>query len=379
MIGADEMPKTSISFHVGKKTSLSHNNRENIHGNPDINPEKIKDNITYKCEDIRNVYEREFSEVVSEYNGKQKRKDRRIKCYYSKMLNNKKTNHQNEIIVQIGKHDDGIDWDIKKEILDKYAREFQAENPSLKVYNSVMHLDEKSPHLHINYIPVYESEKETGMRKIVSQNSVMESMSQTGAKKKHAFDEWASSQREKLTKMMSDHNLARVKKGSRKYYDVKEYKEMKKELKAVGNEIKKAEVELKNSKLELDKNKKVLKEIKSIGQIKPETTVSGAIKPESYKEMRNIAKGSLAIRDDYKKGFDARGNELESLKRENNKLKTEKSELRKDVVNLKMKNQDLERKVGRLEQFLQKLNLLDKFKEFSKLNPFKKRSMDNER
>ena len=146
--------KASVSFNVGSKSSLSHNNRENLHGNPDIDVLKTKDNIYYIQRDIREVYDEEFKSSIEEYNNSQKRDDRKIKDYYSKVLNDKKTEHQREIIVAVGRHNDNIPKEIKKEILDKYMQSFQQRNKSLKVYNAVMHLDEKNPHLHINYVPV---------------------------------------------------------------------------------------------------------------------------------------------------------------------------------------------------------------------------------
>jgi len=388
MLGVDKMQKTSISFHVGKKTSIAHNNRENIHGNPDIDPTRIKDNITYKREDIKDVYSREFDDAVKEFNDTQKRKDRHIKDYYSKMLNDKKTNHQNEIIVQIGKHNDGIDWDTKKEILDKYAKEFQAENPNLKVYNSVMHLDEASPHLHINYVPVAENEKKTGMKKIVSQNSAMEKMSLTGAKKKHAFDEWANNQREKLTKMMSDHNLERVKEGSRKHYDVDEYKEMQEDLKVIrkeNQELKNENQELKNEmkdkKTDLKKIEKdvaqvekklevrseVLKEVNNLDKVQPEKKITGGIQEKSYEEMRKTAKGAVATRDKYKDVAKERGEVIEKQKAEIAKLKSNANRMSENNVELRNENQSLKKELGKMNKFLEKFNLTEKFKAFTKL------------
>ena len=58
--------KASVSFNVGSKSSLSHNNRENLHGNPDIDISKTKDNIYYIQRDIKEVYDEEFKSSVEE-------------------------------------------------------------------------------------------------------------------------------------------------------------------------------------------------------------------------------------------------------------------------------------------------------------------------
>lgn len=158
-------------------------------GNPDINLERTKDNIYYVQRDIREVYSENFDQAVQDYNNKQKRSDRKIDDYYTKILQDKKTHHQRELIVAIGSKDDlsyGYSEErykqVKEEILDKYMRDFEKRNPNLKVYNAVMHLDEANPHLHINYVPVYEAKR--GLSRRVGQDKALE---QQGFKN---FEEW---------------------------------------------------------------------------------------------------------------------------------------------------------------------------------------------
>ncbi len=91
----------TISFHVGTTTSISHNNRHHVSGNLDINLERTKDNIYYVQRDIREVYSENFDQAVQDYNNKQKRSDRKIDDYYTKILQDKKTHHQRELIVAI--------------------------------------------------------------------------------------------------------------------------------------------------------------------------------------------------------------------------------------------------------------------------------------
>nr|AOB42282.1 hypothetical protein pFR260_185 [Bacillus thuringiensis] len=49
--------------------------------------------------------------------------------------------------------------EAKKEVLKQYAEAFQGQNPNLAVYNMVLHDDEANPHLHINYVPNFESSR----------------------------------------------------------------------------------------------------------------------------------------------------------------------------------------------------------------------------
>ena len=88
----------TISFNKANSTSLAHNNRENLFGNPDIDLERVKDNITYVKSDIREMYHEIFDQAVADYNAKQKRSDRKIDDYFSKILHDKKTHHQQELL-----------------------------------------------------------------------------------------------------------------------------------------------------------------------------------------------------------------------------------------------------------------------------------------
>ncbi|WP_287467421.1 plasmid recombination protein [Turicibacter sp.] len=225
----------TISFHVGTTTSISHNNRHHVSGNPDIDLDRLHENIYYVQRDIREVYSENFDKAVKEYNEKQKRSDRKIDDYYSKILHDKKTHHQRELIVAIGSKDDDTDVysknsyrEIKKNILDSYMKEFQERNPNLKVYNAVMHLDEANPHLHINYVPVYEAKR--GLSKRVGQDQALE---QQGFK---SFEEWRERETYVLEERMNDYRLNRHFKDTGEHLGVKEYKTIKDDIKRLREE-----------------------------------------------------------------------------------------------------------------------------------------------
>ncbi|MFZ7920099.1 mobilization protein, partial [Bacillus cereus] len=96
----------SISFNQSHQSSLSHNNRANIHGNPGIDPARSEENIYFVQKDIRSVYKDVFQEAVDKYNEKQKRNDRKIENYYDKIHKNDKTHEQRELVVAIGEGKD---------------------------------------------------------------------------------------------------------------------------------------------------------------------------------------------------------------------------------------------------------------------------------
>lgn len=167
------MPEMTMSFSKGNKseTSIKHNNRSldpnfdfDKKGHQHIEREYTSLNEVLVHRDIREIYNKEFGQAVKDYNAKQKRKDRKIKDYYSKVKHSKNQRTQIEFIVQVGNKDDFKDdknritsslWQNSKKILENYFDGFQKRNPNLIAYNAVIHMDEQgAPHLHLNVVPV---------------------------------------------------------------------------------------------------------------------------------------------------------------------------------------------------------------------------------
>jgi hypothetical protein len=223
MMGCKDM-RASISFNQSHKSNMSHNNRENTFGNPDIDKNKTHLNIEYVRKSIQGVYEEIFDESVKEYNANQKRADRKIGDYYTKIHNDSKTHEQRELIVAVGKKDDAIDSEKKKIILDIYAKQFQATNPNLAVYNMVLHLDEANPHLHINYVPNFESSK--GLKKRVGMDKALQQQGISG-KGMDLIGKWREQETAKIENLAKEHipNFERDNIGRHKYMKVRQYKE----------------------------------------------------------------------------------------------------------------------------------------------------------
>lgn len=98
-----------------------------------------------------------FDKALDEYNAKQKRKDRQIKSYYEKISRSKQEKLFYEVIVQIGNKDDtGVGSsaaEVATWVLKDYVKMFQLRNPQLYVIGAYIHLDEETPHLHLNFVP----------------------------------------------------------------------------------------------------------------------------------------------------------------------------------------------------------------------------------
>lgn len=181
--------QNTISIHVGNTSSIIHNNRKTEnHTNPDIDISRSGDNITLVQENIKDSYEKLFGQAVDEYNGKQKRADRKINNYLQKVKDST-LDHQKEFIMQIGDYQslekiaeeqgckvwETQEWQLRAETLKQAVLDFQVQNPNLYVYNAVIHLDELNPHAHVNFIPVGDNMKK-GLSKQVSMNRALENM-----------------------------------------------------------------------------------------------------------------------------------------------------------------------------------------------------------
>ena len=145
-----------------------------------VDASRTEQNIVWKDETTAHAYHRIFDDAVSEYNAKQKRKDRQIKDYRTHILNSKNGEKEfYEDVLQWGKQEDFIEhpeWrDIAKECLLEYIEGFEDRNPGLELIGAYIHMDEASPHMHFDYIPVAEGYK-TGVQKRNSLDRAMRSL-----------------------------------------------------------------------------------------------------------------------------------------------------------------------------------------------------------
>lgn len=234
----------SISFNQSHQSSLSHNNRENIYGNPGIDPARLHENIYFVQKDIRSVYKDVFQEAVDKYNEKQKRNDRKIDDYYNKVHKDDKTHEQRELVVAIGEGKDDPKYrKAKKEALKRYAEAFQERNPNLTVYNMVLHDDEANPHLHINYVPNFESSR--GLKRRVGMDRALQQQGVEGTGRK-LIAHWRALETAYIEQLAKEHipNFERANVGSHKYMKVRQYKEYAEAKSTIENQVEEKETQL---------------------------------------------------------------------------------------------------------------------------------------
>ena len=216
----------SVSFRVDSGF-LDHNNRVITAHNVDIS--RTADNVTYTKIDLHDFYEQIFGKALAEYNAKQKRADRQIPDYYEHVKKSSKGKLFYEVVVQFGDlHDCGLNsenWNTAKSMLDDYMREFEQRNPNLKVFNAVMHLDESTPHLHIDFVPVAHK----GQRGMPLKNSMSGALREQGFSSANRMENewtaWSESERSEMEQILLKHGLRREDKNVRRpHLSVEEFK-----------------------------------------------------------------------------------------------------------------------------------------------------------
>ncbi len=200
--------KRSISVMVGKG-SVNHNSR--VFNAKNTNPERTYLNKEYINDDIQKVYHELFDDALERYNAKQTRSDRKINDYYEKICSGKQEKPFHEIIVQIGNCDnmksDSENGELAEKILDEYMKSFQQRNPNLRVFSAHLHMDEATPHLHIDFVPFTTGSKR-GLDTRVSLKQALKSQGYIGnGKSETEWAVWVQSEKETLAVIMERNEI----------------------------------------------------------------------------------------------------------------------------------------------------------------------------
>ena len=207
--------KRTISFMTGKG-SVNHNSRKFHAKNTD--PERSCLNVEYCNENVKDVYHELFDEALTRYNEKQTRSDRRIDDYYEKIRSGKQEKPFHEIILQIGDKDNmgakTENGQLAAKVLDKYMRDFQRRNPTLRVFSAYLHMDEATPHLHIDFVP-YTTGSKRGLDTRVSLKQALSALGfKGGTRRETELNQWVAYEKEQLAAVMLEHGIEWEKKGT---------------------------------------------------------------------------------------------------------------------------------------------------------------------
>lgn len=207
--------KRTISFMTGKGF-VNHNSRKFHAKNTD--PERSYLNVEYCNENIKDVYHELFDEALARYNEKQTRNDRRIDDYYEKIRSGKQEKPFHEIILQIGDKDNmGAktgNGQLAAKVLDKYMQDFQQRNPTLRVFSAYLHMDEATPHLHIDFVP-YTTGSKRGLDTRVSLKQALSALGfKGGTRRETELNQWVAYEKKQLAAVMLEHGIEWEQKGT---------------------------------------------------------------------------------------------------------------------------------------------------------------------
>lgn len=384
------MKEKSISFGQGKG-SLAHNNREFIADNVDRN--RMNNNVTFIRQPIAEAYEMLFGEATARYNAKQKRNDRKIKgSYYEHLFGCKpcstvKVNALDqksfyENVVQIGKREDSgagtEDAELVAECLKEYMADFQKRNPNFYVFNAVLHMDEATPHLHIDYIPVghYKRGQDT-------QNGIAQALKEMGfGEGKNAIARWRESEVKVLKKICLEHDIQpTIPEKSRGTLEVAEYKEQRRQADELAEQNKQAKTDLDETRSALEKAAQKKVKLDNIDKLETGTTMFGGkvtVSKEDWENVTALAKREVASikqnkklkkeRDeavqkyeDLKGKYDTTAAELSAYKKKAaDKSHFSREKLQTDAVRISREEQ-LSRELQKAKSFISACGLADDF------------------
>ncbi len=214
------------------KGSVNHNSRKFKAEN--VNGERTHLNIDYCNESIKKVYHTLFDEALKRYNEKQTRADRRISNYYEKIRNSKQEKPFHEIILQIGdmetmssESENGL---LAQRILDEYYQGFQERNPYLKVFSAHLHMDEATPHLHIDFVPFTTGSKRGLDTRVSLKQALANQGFKGGTRGDTEWNQWVTSEKEALAVVMERRGVEWERKGTHeKHLSVMDYKKQERE------------------------------------------------------------------------------------------------------------------------------------------------------
>ena len=292
--------KRTISGMIGKG-SIAHNGRKFIAENVDA--ARTIRNVVLQSENVKDIYHELFDEAIERYNAKQKRKDRKIEDYYEHIRTGKQEKVFHEAIFQIGNKDDtgclSREGQIARLALLDFAKDFQKRNPQFRVFGIYLHMDEATPHLHIDFVP-YVTGSKRGPDTRVTMKQALASRGFVGKGRENTeYNQWMESEKQELAKIAERYGMIWEQKGThREHLDVLNFKKeqreqevavleeqkvqlqketaachelaenLREELLQTGNELqkKKAEKEEEQAKATADKYEKSLKQAKTIAK-----------------------------------------------------------------------------------------------------------------
>ena len=198
----------TISGMMGKG-SINHNTRAFSAKNVDT--ERSIYNVEFCHAEIEEVYHELFDEALERYNAKQKRNDRKIDNYYEKIRQGKQEKLFHEAVFQIGNKDDmnakSEEGELAKEILIEFMKDFQKRNPYLHVFSAHLHMDEETPHIHVDFVPVIHNSKRGLDTRVSLKGALGEQGFKGGTRGATEWNQWIESEKQEIAQIMGRYGI----------------------------------------------------------------------------------------------------------------------------------------------------------------------------
>lgn len=342
------------------KGSVNHNSRKFKAENVDADRSHL--NIDYCNENIKKVYHKLFDDALERYNTKQKRSDRKIANYYEKIGNSKQEKPFYELILQIGDKEnmsaESENGQLARQVLDEYYRSFQDRNPNLYVFSAHLHMDEATPHLHIDFVPFTTGSKRGLDTRVSLKQALAAQGFKGGTRGDTEWSQWVLSEKEQLAMVMERHGIEWEHKGTHeKHLSVLDYKkqERTKEIEQLDTKLAEKTDEYKSISERVrtyDKAAETLKEMETALDTAPEYQLQepqGLMTAKIYKSriveplikrlkalVKTVLVRCFQAIDDYHRLNVTNAN----LYRENERLSKVNEELAGENENLRAENKD---------------------------------------
>ncbi len=224
--------------------------------------------MEYCNENIRDVYHELFDEALAHYNEKQTRSDRWIDDYYEKIRSGKQEKPFHEIILQIGDRETmGAETEegrLAAKILDEYMQDFQRRNPTLRVFSAHLHMDEATPHLHIDFVP-YTTGSKRGLDTRVSLKQALSALGfKGGTRRETELNQWVAAEKQQLAAIMLENGIEWEQKGTHeKHLSLLDFEKQERAKEVSALEKQKAELEEHNAIMQ-EVNEKYLNQLENV-------------------------------------------------------------------------------------------------------------------
>ena len=282
--------------------------------------------MTFCNDDLKQVYHEIFDEALAAYNAKKKKTRDKIPDYYEHIRQGKQEKLFHEAIFQIGNLEDcgcgSPGGERAAAALKEFAESFQERNPHLRVFNMVLHMDEATPHLHVDFVPVA-TEQSRGLSTRVSMKQALKQQGFVSlGRKQTEWNAWMEREKAALTEIAQAHEFEIISLGGgRPHMDLPEYRAAAQRLEAVQEQVTAAEHDM----AELEKQRKALqgtvrrlqaaeKVRVDLEAIQPERTLTGAVRGVTVEQVEDLKaaaiRGTVAEHD------------VRELKEENRQLRS---------------------------------------------------------